>query len=531
MIKLLLVDDESVTRNGLMKHIPWKELGVDVVKDARDGLEALEIAGRFHPDIIVSDIKMPGLEGIGFCEAVRQKYPGCKIIFISGYSNKEYLKAAIKISALSYVEKPININELKEAVKKAVALCMADEKKRKNDLNINRVVNENLPFLKQKIVLELLKKKHDTDKILKDMDFINTGFAVNGSFRAAVVKIFIAEEPANEGESAIQNGILETAEKYLSGTNHISALKDKNHIILILSSEETDLKDELKDFFRELLCSVKGDFGDGVRLFCAVGENVKGMDMIYESYNTAVLVLQRLFYSGYDRIAFPRDDSGVQSYINEGVVASFSRLLMEYRENEATALIEKFCSDIKEDNTELVNNIKNILFKLALVLFNEAETMRVDLNESSSGSKYLWDIISSFQTLDEIKEYLIAGIRSTFKKTEDMNLQARTINEVIRYIKENYGAELTIKILADHVFLTPTYLSYLFKRMTEKTVSEYIMETRIEKSKMYLINKRLKLFEVAKHVGYSDPNYYAKTFKKLMGLNPSEYREKHVGTL
>lgn len=131
MIKLLLVDDEPVTRNGLMKHVPWNELGVDTVKDARDGIEAFEIAERFHPDIIVSDIRMPGLEGIKFCEMIREKYPDCKIIFISGYSNKRYLKAAIEINALSYVEKPININEMKEAVRKAVVLCLENEKKRR----------------------------------------------------------------------------------------------------------------------------------------------------------------------------------------------------------------------------------------------------------------------------------------------------------------------------------------------------------------------------------------------------------------
>lgn len=528
MIKLLLVDDEPVTRNGLMKHVPWNELGVDTVKDARDGIEAFEIAEHFHPDIIVSDIRMPGLEGIKFCEMIREKYPDCKIIFISGYSNKRYLKAAIEINALSYVEKPININEMKEAVRKAVVLCLENEKKKKDDLNINRVVKENLPLMKRKIVLELVRKKHDTEKILKDLDFINVGFDTDGLFRVLVLKIDTAVGAADEDDHATQDALLDIMGGYLSHIRHISALKDKNHAIVILSPGKPDIKNELEAFFKNVLCSAKARFGDEIRLFCAVGENAGGLDRIYESYNTAVVTLQKLFYSGYDHMIFPEDTVKAPSFIDEGVVDAFSRLLTEYRENDAAALVESFCKDLKKHDFEQVNNIKNILFKLALVLFNEAEAMRIDLNESECGSKYLWDIISSFQTLDEIEEYLIGGIRSTFRRTGDLNLQSRTVNEVVKYIRENYNRDLTVKILAEHVFLTPTYLSYLFKRMTGQTISEYITGTRIEKSKAYLVNKRLKLFEVAKCVGYSDPNYYAKTFKRMIGLNPSEYRDKHV---
>lgn len=532
MIKLLLVDDESVTRNGLMKHIPWGELGVDIVRDAKDGIEALETAERFQPDIIVSDIKMPGMEGIKFCEMIRERYPDCKIIFISGYSNKRYLKAAIEISALSYVEKPINIDEMKEAVRKAVALCLESEKKRADDLNINRVVHENLPFLKQKIILELIRRKHDTEKILKDLEFINAGFDTDGLFGVMVVKIDIAGGTANEDDSSVQNAVLEIVDGYLPPMGHISALKDKGHAVVILSPGKPDIKDELGGFFKDVLCSVNSRFMGEVRLFCAVGENVGGIDRIYESYNTAVVAMQKLFYSGYDRMVFS-DVHTVKAppVIDESIVDPFSRLLTEYKEDDAVALVENFCRDLKRHGFEQVNNIKNILFKLALVLFNEAESMRVDLNEANPGSKYLWDIISSFQTLDEIEEYLVSGIRSTFRKTGDLSMQGRTVNEVVRYIRENYHRDLTIKILADHVFLTPTYLSYLFKRMTGKTVSEYITQTRIEKSKEYLINKRLKLFEVAKCVGYSDPNYYAKTFKKMIGLNPSEYRDRYADTV
>ncbi len=120
MLNLLIVEDEQVIRNGLEKHVPWQELGIDRVFTAENAECGLRICQDHRPDIVVSDIKMPGMNGVELCKCIREKFPQCQIIFISGYSDKEYLKAAITLGAVSYVEKPIDIKELSGAVKQAV---------------------------------------------------------------------------------------------------------------------------------------------------------------------------------------------------------------------------------------------------------------------------------------------------------------------------------------------------------------------------------------------------------------------------
>lgn len=129
LIRLLVVDDESATRNGIIRHLDWRQLGVGLVEEARDGLEGLEIARLLHPDIVISDIRMPGMNGVEFTTHIRDLYPECKIIFLSGYSDKEYLKAAIQLGAINYIEKPINIDELQETVKRAVELVQSEKHK------------------------------------------------------------------------------------------------------------------------------------------------------------------------------------------------------------------------------------------------------------------------------------------------------------------------------------------------------------------------------------------------------------------
>lgn len=120
MIKALLVEDERITRNGLLKHIPWKELGIDEIRSTDDAESAMEMSRDYHPDIIISDIRMRGIDGIEMCRRLKGESQECQIVFISSYAQKEYLKAAIELEAIQYIEKPIEQEELEKAIRKCV---------------------------------------------------------------------------------------------------------------------------------------------------------------------------------------------------------------------------------------------------------------------------------------------------------------------------------------------------------------------------------------------------------------------------
>jgi len=123
--KLLLVDDESVTRRGLLRSVPWAALGVSEIREARDGVEALRLTRQFRPDIVVTDVRMPRLNGIELAAEIRKLLPAVKLIFISGYSDKEYLRSAIRLGAVDYVEKPINLEEFTQAIRQAAGQTAA----------------------------------------------------------------------------------------------------------------------------------------------------------------------------------------------------------------------------------------------------------------------------------------------------------------------------------------------------------------------------------------------------------------------
>lgn len=131
MIRLMIVDDEEMTRDGLKNSIQWDELGIESVETANNGLTALEKASVFKPDILLTDVKMPKMDGIQLAGHFRMKYPECKIIFLSGYTDKEYLKSAIHLKAMSYIEKPIKLREVISVVKNTIAEINEESKKKR----------------------------------------------------------------------------------------------------------------------------------------------------------------------------------------------------------------------------------------------------------------------------------------------------------------------------------------------------------------------------------------------------------------
>ena len=152
MIRLIVIEDEAATRNGLLKHIDWQRLEIDIVQTASSGQEALLLCEQFEPDIILSDIRMRGMNGVETCQLLREKVPDAQIIFISGYSDKEYLKAAIKLGAVNYIEKPIKQEELESSLHSAV---VAIKKIRQNHGN-RQAAEENLEHLKSRVFLSLI---------------------------------------------------------------------------------------------------------------------------------------------------------------------------------------------------------------------------------------------------------------------------------------------------------------------------------------------------------------------------------------
>lgn len=154
MITVLLVEDELETREGIKKYIPWKETGIDLLYEAANGLEALDLCESIHPNILLTDVRMPKMDGVQLATYVRERFADCTIIFLSGFTDKHYLKSAIRLGALNYIEKPVELEELKAVLSEAVQLHQRESRKKEEELLLQSMVTENLPLIMQKLAIE-----------------------------------------------------------------------------------------------------------------------------------------------------------------------------------------------------------------------------------------------------------------------------------------------------------------------------------------------------------------------------------------
>ncbi len=520
-MKLLIVDDESTTRNGLVKFIPWQKLGIDRVEQAENGSEALKMAEQEHYEIILSDIRMPNMDGIEFARRTKKILPECKIIFLSGYCDKEYLKAAIDLGAVSYVEKPINIAEISGAIRKAAEEHRSGRVEQEKHRELRRVITQDITLIKNRILQSLVRPGCNMGSVRECLRMIGDDFPRTGCFFIVSVKLHM-----NSGKSDLSEAWNKTADCFRS-IHHIEMLKEENQCMLVLCEDSIHCQKSVKQAFGQVREALA--FQGGTAFF-AVGQRTSTLDTVYKSYQTAEISMQRFFFLGYDQIVFYSIMPPMAYKADESLYKSFTRSLVEPDREEAQDLINSLCSDLLKNQSTMVSNVKSIFNTLLFGLLGKAEEQKISLDDfGGKGQEFVWDCVGRFETLAEMQQFMLNKLNCYFEELEKRSTGNLAISNVIKYINQHYQEEtLTLKQMADSVLLTPNYLSYCFKKETQKTVSEYIAEIRIQNSKYLLQNPQLKLYEVADQVGYSDANYYAKAFKKLEGVTPSEYREKHV---
>lgn len=528
MISLLIVDDEKTTRDSLKEYISWNELGVDLVATAKNGLDALKLAHKIKPDILLTDVRMPKMDGIKLASKIRELYEDCMIIFLSGYSDKEYLKKAIYLQAISYIEKPISIKEIRSVVRRTVQEYHKRAVEKAKKLRLRESLAKNLPLIRQEIAAELVRGETNLEDLAEKYGeaFVSLPSA---EFFTPVCLIVNWDPVVDE---AMKTSLKRVLLELLSGEDspnffpYLMGFEDDDKIILILASHRHH--DQTTALLKRLLERKLADLSTcQYCLSAGIGSPVREMASLPESYRLAVIAANTQFYSGPGSIFAYCDVAGSHFEPKKDLYQHFRVYLSKNDMNEAIELVNKLTNVIKFAQEKNINRVKNIYFNLLLIVFEVAKDRGFINLYDENEKNYIWQEIERTKTLAELSAYIISNIESVFSTMEEQNAVHSKIYEITTYIKENYTAEdLSVQSIARHTYLSYTYLCAFFKKNTGKTINEYITEVRIEKAKELLREGRMRLYEIASSIGYTDPNYFSSLFKKHTGYTPSEFKEK-----
>lgn len=527
-MKLLIVDDEELTRGGLIHSIDWNALGIDTIYEADDGLHGLEIAKIHSPEIILSDVRMPRMDGVEMVKQIREIQPESSIIFMSGYSDKEYLKAAIKLKAISYVEKPIDLEEIKESIKEAIV-------NHKSIVFNQQSVKDNRYDSMFQLTLKMIYPNHDSKTDYKS-ELMQLGFSLKNysSFATLIIKLM---NPSSQQGSLVNltNGLSITKLEATPIMSQLTPLLKKHKIDFIYGVKQEEYivvhlfsSDKIQ---KNVLCKQLERFSDSLKQsfthFISLGKIVSSIEKLYESYNNAIILMHSSFFYPYNAILQNDTETTIYpSFLPNEILLEFSDALMSRNLEKMNQILIELKKAFVNNKTILVNQVKDLYYKLLLELNEAANQFHISI--SADSTETILDYISKSLTFFDLHEILERKIASFFKSFENENRDNSTIFLIKEYVSKNYQNEsLSVKDISEHVFLSSSYVCTIFKTETGKTLNQYLTEYRIEKAKKLLMDSRYKITDISSKVGYNDGNYFGKTFKKQVGLSPSEFREQY----
>lgn len=513
-MKILIVDDEALTREGIISNIDWDKLGIDEIFEADDGYHGLEM-GRLHkPDIILSDVRMPRMNGIEMAKELHRILPDSSIIFMSGYSDKEYLKEAIKLKVISYVEKPIDAAEIESSIRSAL------EEQAVTYNNLIRADYHN-KYFKGKLGLEIIYPavKENLSYYTKQLEELGYDIKPGTEFTTLIITLksfisAISEQHINE----FYLKLTEISDIYK--LNHIPAIKNDEYIIVHLFANRA---------VENAVLSICAQFSQFLvtefPFYIAVGKTVRGLKNVYESYNQAVLLLQSSFFYEYNSI-IKQEASAIVPALDQSLYVKFCEALQQQTEEAALQAVNGIYGQYKSNQHILPGVAKDMYYKLFAALIQAASKLHIpDFYENDSVT--VLEYISKDKNLFELHQLLTEKIKLLFSSIGDYKEENPAVFTIKEFISKNYKNEsLSVKDISEHVYLSSTYVCTLFKNETGKTLNQYLTEYRIEKAKDMLRDPKYKISDISAKVGYSDGNYFGKTFKKIVELSPSEYRER-----
>lgn len=523
-MKLLIVDDEELTREGLLSSIIWEELGITELFQADDGVHGLSCALKNKPELILCDVRMPRMDGIRMVENIQERLPDTVVIFMSGYSDKEYLKAAIKLKAVNYVEKPLNIEEIKEAVLDGI------ESYQQKQRSLNSQAWQYLENY-SKLAMQLTFPYSANRELIKQLcDILSLNDAEHSYYTSFLAEIIGNHHLSNEDYRVISSNMEQFLKSY--PLSFLIVEKHQKYIVFFIYGKAPATAASLS----EITAFLQHQLINSGNYFLCQGRTVQGIAQAYHSYESAVILMQNSFFFDNNTL-LTADESmpnpkrkSISDVFSQDFFTDFSDSLLAKEKDKALKLLAVLYDFFYKNTAVLPDQAKDIYYKLFTALQDVQRRMKfTEKNNLISENETIIHYLEQFYFFKDLHESLLTKVEYYFSAVDNQNNEHPTVFMIKEYIAHHYKQEnLSVKDISEHVYLSASYVCTLFKAETGKTLNQYITEYRMEKAKKLLRDPRYKITDISDQVGYSDGNYFGKSFKKAVGLSPSEYREKMV---
>lgn len=526
--RVLLVDDEEEIRSGISRKIDWSSLGFALVGEAGNGEEALELCDQLRPDVVLTDIKMPFMDGLELCRHLRQSLPGAKLVVFSGFDDFEYARQAVSMGVSEYILKPINAQELSEVLTRLREQLHAQQLERRDMETLRRRYEESLPTLRELFYTRLLSGQISPDQIQERSARYDISLPP-GLWTAALIHADLPEHAADaERDELLLLSVQAFLEEHfhLEGCTFLSVLYGDLPVLLVRLSSPDQLYPLLEELERLSLLSQSYL---GIPLTAGVGLPCEGPEELHHSVEGARSALDYRVLKGSGRVIFIGDIEP-QASVSLSFEEEDQRALSTAVKLGTPQQVEQVVGEMMDRLRQAGSSLSQChLFLLELVAF----LLRLARSGGVAAEEVFGPHLSSTISLDHFSglEELGRWLRERCLKLQELLGRQRTdsawrlVEQAKDFINRHYAdSELSVDIVCSHLHLSPTYFSTLFKREVGMPFTAYVTEIRMDEAARLLRDTDEKTYLIAERTGYTDPNYFSYVFKRRFGLSPSKYR-------
>lgn len=532
-MKIMVIDDEPIVPKALRALIPWEEHGFEWLPPAENGEEGLELLLHNQPDLLLVDCQMPVMDGLQLLERIRSLQLPVKSIILSGHDEFVYAQQAIKLGASDYLLKPPDMDQLLKVVLQ-IKTELEEEKRLKNQ------IKDHLPLIRYRFVSSLLEgATMNDDSFLEKAEFLHIPLQA-GPVVAAVLEV--EEDPdfpkaySYEDQQLINFAVMNISEETLARWQRrfiLHASPQPNRFAVVMNVTENE-KEPLRQDLNQLVDNLR----DTLHYNVTIGVSMPGMSLNTDGksvFTAAQTALEYKYYTGPNQVLFLEDlewertpAAGNRGGEETSAVPMESPLRLALKLGSPEQLqqwLHAFMTHLRESDYP-VQVTKSVTLQHMVGAANVLMEMhpKLSLDELLPADRIT--LFFEAPTLEQLEGTVHRYIEGLLQHTLELRKSGKNafVEKAKQFIAEHYHQSLTLESIAQHVYLSPVYLSFLFKQVEGVNLSDHLTEVRLEQAKRLLQQSSLKTYEVALRTGYQDEKYFSRLFKKKTSLTPTEFR-------
>lgn len=535
MLKIFLVEDESIVREGLRDNIPWQQYGYKFVGEAGDGEMALPLIQKTQPDVLLTDIRMPFMDGLSLSRIVHQEFPDMKIIIISGYDDFEYARQAISLGVEQYLLKPITRANLQKVLTELRAKIENEQEQKRYQEKFQDETREYEQFSRTNFFVKIFEGRMPVQDIYEEAARLSV--KINAPCYNLLM-FSLTEKHQGTGSGFETEDFARKREELLR-----YFVRYPEHVVFrwnvntygVLIKGSTEQMQELTGRCLENVERICGPAEEILDWYAAAGEPVERLSMLAECYSKVNHVFAHRFLMPEVHIFtkdvtdqyMPAVESGRigdidSAKLDQELIRDF---LVKGSHDEVADFVNGYLLSIQEAlKSRMFQNY--LVFHIHFVSMAYVESLGYDKKELLEllGEEQIQEVNLN---VEELSAYLqrILGRAIELRDRESDNQSRKILKKALDYIEENYTQEsLSLNTVAGEIHVSANYFSAVFSQMMEVTFTEYVTQKRMEKAKKLLRQTGRHTGDIALEVGYKDPHYFSFVFKKTQGCTPREYR-------